>query len=149
MMTLTSKQQIRNDAAGTSRAWPTMWEWLARPMHYRAVRRFRLAAEHADAADLAALLDPGITVVVDSGETTPPTIRVVRGTDDAVALLRHGMRSRDGLVIVERSVNGQAGLVLSRDGTATAAMTVDFAGELISMVWIRLHPETQRHWNTV
>ncbi|KQX07683.1 hypothetical protein ASC59_08100 [Leifsonia sp. Root1293] len=108
-----------------------------------------MAAEHASAADLAALLDPGVTVVVDSGETTPPTIRVVRGTHDAVPLLRHGMGSQEGLVIVERSVNGQAGLMLSRDGNATAAVSVDFAGELVSMVWIRLHPETQRHWNTV
>ena len=148
-MTLALKGKTKDDPAATGPMWAAVWEWLARPMHYKAVRKFRMAAQHTDPADLTALLDPDVTVVVDSGETGQQTVRVVRGLYDAVALLRHGMGNHDGLDVVERSVNGQAGLVLSRNGTATAAVTVDFTGQRISMVWIRLHPEIQRHWNTV
>jgi RNA polymerase sigma-70 factor (ECF subfamily) len=50
------------------------------------------------------------------------------------------MAARPGLVVSERSVGSQSGLVLSRDGQTTAAMTVDFTGRLISVVWIKLHP---------
>ncbi|HEU4797664.1 MAG TPA: hypothetical protein VFT63_01980, partial [bacterium] len=120
-----------------------------RPTHYRAVRDFRIAAESGDAERLASLLDPGVAVVVDSGETQPPTIRAVGGICDAIALLLHGMAAQPGLALAERSINGQAGLTLSRGDEVTAAMNVDFTGRLISMVWIRLRPEMVRHWNKV
>jgi hypothetical protein len=126
IMSLTSS----NTAAGR-RIGPTAltaaWEWLARPTHYRAVRKFRVAAQRGDAERLTSLLEPGIAVVVDAGQGDAHPIRVV----------------------AERSVNGQAGLMVS-DGTETsAAITVDFTGRRISVVWIRLHPTTLRHWNMV
>lgn len=138
---------MRGAAAPTP--WAAVWEWLARAAHYRAVRTLRVAAESGDAERLVSLLHPGVAVVVDSGEPGHPTNRVVGGVYDAITLLLHGMEAQPGLVIAERSVNGQAGLMLSRDGETTATVTVDFAGPLISLVWIRLHPETRRHWNTV
>ncbi|WP_431277958.1 hypothetical protein [Leifsonia poae] len=132
-----------------SGAWATAWEWLARPMHYRAVRTMRIAAQTGDASALVSLLDPAVSVVVDSGETPHPSIRVVNGARDASALLLHGMAGNPGQTIEERSVNNQAGLMLRRDDEVVASMTVDFTGALISLIWIRLHPELQRHWNTV
>jgi hypothetical protein len=148
IMSLTSS----NTAAGR-RIGPTAltaaWEWLARPTHYRAVRKFRVAAQRGDAERLTSLLEPGIAVVVDAGQGDAHPIRVVSGTHDAVALLSHGMAEQPGRVVAERSVNGQAGLMVS-DGTETsAAITVDFTGRRISVVWIRLHPTTLRHWNMV
>lgn len=86
-------------------------------------------------------------MVVGSGETEPQTIRVVGGTYDAVALLMHGLGAQPGLEITERSINGQAGLTVSRGGEVTAAINVDFTGRLISMVWIQLQPEMLRNWN--
>ncbi|WP_448002524.1 hypothetical protein [Agromyces bauzanensis] len=122
---------------------------IARPLHHRAVHEFRDAAEHGDAERLASLLDPGVAVVVDTGDREHPAIRVVRGIHDALVLLMHGMAAKPGLVIDERSVNAQAGLILNRDDEPIAAMTVDFTRGLISMVWIRLRPEKLRHWNEV
>jgi hypothetical protein len=132
-----------------STGWTAAWEWLARPNHVRAVRQFREAAESGDIDGLAALLDPEVSVVVDSGDTEHPTIRVVTGALDSATLLVHGMKRRPGLVIAERSVNSQAGLMLTRSGEAVAAMTVDFTGSRVSLVWIRLHPAQLRHWNRV
>ncbi len=119
---------------------------LMRPLHHRAVHEFRDAAENGDADRLTSLLDPEVAVVVDRGDRQHPAIRVVRGAYEAVALLMHGMAPKPGVVIEERAVNAQAGLMLNRGNRTIAAMTVDFTGGLISVVWIRLHPEQLRHW---
>jgi RNA polymerase sigma-70 factor (ECF subfamily) len=148
-MSFIVKQDRLPQGGGRPSAWAVIWEWLARPMHYRAVRAMRVAAQNGDASALESLLDPAISVVVDSGDTRQPTVRVVSGARDASALLLHGMAGNPGQTIVERSVNNQAGLMLSRDDEVVASMTVDFTGALISLIWIRLHPELQRHWNTV
>ena len=68
---------------------------------------------------------------------------------DAITLLVHGMAARPGLVIDELAVNAQAGLMLSRGDETIAAMTIDFTGGLVSMVWIRLRPVRLRHGNAV
>ena len=127
----------------------TTIDWMHRPLHHRAVHAFRRAAESGDTERLAAMLDPGVAVVVDAGDRHQPMPRVVRGASDAIALLLHGMAAKPELVIDERSVNAQAGLMLSRRGETIAAMTVDFTRGLISMVWIRLRPVKLRHWNEV
>lgn len=147
-MSLTAIERTRTVTTSQSR-WAAAWEWLARPTHYRAVRNFRMAATSGNTARLASLLEPNVAVVVDSGEAGPRSIRVVDGVHDAIALLRHGMADKPGRAITERSVNGQAGLVITHGDSATATITIDFTGRLISVVWIRLRPEMQRHWNTV
>ncbi|MFB2600178.1 hypothetical protein ACEXQE_20505 [Herbiconiux sp. P17] len=126
--------------AGRPTRWQSVWEWVARPSHFKAVHTFRVAAQSGDDAQLGALLDPEVAVVVEAGEEAHPTIKVVKGAYEAVALLRHGMAARPGLVVAERTVGSQAGLVLSRAGETTAAMTIDFTGRLISVVWIKLQP---------
>ena len=111
--------------------------------------RVSTAAENGDAERLGTLLDPGVAVVVDDGDQHHPAIRVVRGVRDAITLLLHGMAAKPGLVIDERAVNAQAGLMLSRGDETIAAMAIDFTGGLISMVWIRLRPVKLRHGNEV
>jgi hypothetical protein len=125
------------------------WDWLARPTHYRAVHKFRVAAQSGDAVQLAPLLHRRSAVVVDAGGAEQPEVLVVRGAYDSIALLLHGMAEQPGLVIDERSVNGQAGLMLNRGDEVIAAITVDFTGRFISTVWIRLHPQPLKHWNHV
>ncbi|SEC12892.1 RNA polymerase sigma-70 factor, ECF subfamily [Paramicrobacterium humi] len=148
-MSFTVNSDARPIRAGLALLWDRFWDWLARPMHYSAVHEFRVASESGDPVSLAALLDPAVAVVVDAGEESDSSIRVVGGVGDAVALLVHGMAPRPGLVIEERSVNGQAGLMLNHGDEASAAITIDFTGHLISAVWIRLRAQRLRHWNHV
>ncbi|UOE44281.1 hypothetical protein [Agromyces larvae] len=129
--------------------WAAAWEWAARPMRYRAVRAFRVAAEAGDVGRLEAALDPDVRVVVESREPGRSRARVVQGTRDAITVLVHGMAARADRRIVERSVNGQAGLLVTQAGEATALISVDFTGALVSVVWIRVHPDVLRHWNRV
>jgi RNA polymerase sigma-70 factor (ECF subfamily) len=147
-MTLTSKEKVRTEDRRAPSPWAAAWYWLARPTRYRAVHNFRVAAENGDEERLAALLDATVAVVVETGDEDGPTIRVVVGKASAMPVLVHGFTEPD-LVIEERAVNGQAGLIFRRDGEMTAAVTVDFEGPYVSVVWVRLQPERLRHWNHV
>ncbi|QEO13699.1 hypothetical protein FLP10_04130 [Agromyces intestinalis] len=118
-------------------------------MRYHAVHEFRVAAEHGDVGRLEAALDPEVAVVVESREPGRSRARVVKGVRDAITVLVHGMAARAGRRIVERSVNGQAGLLVTQDGEATALVNVDFTGSRVSVVWIRVRPDLLRHWNRV
>jgi hypothetical protein len=74
---------------------------------------------------------------------------VVRGSRDVVAVLQHGMTTPQGVIAEERSVNGQAGIVITSGERASAVLTVDFTGRLVSLIWVRLHPDLLKHWNRV
>lgn len=141
-MPFTPKDNPARRRMGALLPFTTALRSFARPLHAQAVHDFRVAAESGDGERLALLLDPAVAVVVDSGETR----NKVDGTFDAVAILLHGMAVQPGQVVFERTVNGQAGLLLSRYDELTAVITVDFVAGLVSAVWIRLQPalQTQR-----
>lgn len=145
----TARQANPTSSAEPARRWRRIWEWLSRPTHYRAVTRFRSAIEQGDTAILEELLHPDVAVMTEAGSPEHPARRVVVGAYDAIPLLMHGMSTHDGLSIDVRSVNGQAGIILTDRGTTTATMAVDFTGDRITMVWIRLRPYVLRHWNHV
>jgi hypothetical protein len=128
----------------------SMTDWLPqlRP-HHRAVGELRAAATARDLRRLRALLDPDVSVVVDSGEPEHAKVRVVRGVEDASLLLAHGLGAQRGLEVAERPVNGGPGLLLSRDGRRTASIAVDLTAGLVSVVWVRLNPVALRRGNVV
>jgi RNA polymerase sigma-70 factor (ECF subfamily) len=129
--------------------WVAVWQWVMSPMHFRLVRRLRIAAETGDTEELRRLLAPDVSIVVEAAEGAPGGARVVVGTIDSMLLLIHGMRARRGLEVTARSVNGQAGLLVSRDGKPSALVAVDVVGRFVSVVWVRLDPELLRHGNRV
>jgi RNA polymerase sigma-70 factor (ECF subfamily) len=143
-MALTTEQKALTDER--KHRWIDTWHSLAHGPHRRAVHALRLAAERGDSREVAAMLAPDVAVVVDSGDDVDPAIRVVRGPDDATVLLMHGMADPPGIVMTERPVNDQPGLVLEQDREPTAVMTIDFTAGLMAVVWIRLRPEKLRHW---
>jgi RNA polymerase sigma-70 factor (ECF subfamily) len=148
-MSLISKGSLQQSTSDRQPRRRSAWRMPARSSHHRVVHEFRLAGENSDAQRLGSLLDRGVAVVVDSGDAEHPTIRVLRGIPDATLMLIHGMTTTRGVDIEECAVNSQAGLMFRRGGDAIAAMTIDFTGHLISVVWIRLHPENLRRWNHV
>ncbi len=138
---------VTTRATDAATPWARVWEWIARPLHYRAVRELRVAAETGDERRLEELLDPHVAVVVESRDPGGSGARVAEGVGNAIPLLVHGMGARADRSIEERSVNGQAGLLLRRNGEADALVSVDFTGSRVSVVWVRLHPEVLRHGN--
>ena len=134
--------------SGTSlrRVTTVLWDWLSRPNHGGAVRSFRRAAFEQDPSALRGLLDPSVLVAVQSADSAGHRVRVVRGLDDAVTLLLHGMGRRDGLTIMERPVDGQAGLILEDDNGPFASVYLDYSAGLVTIVYIRLQPTRLHHW---
>jgi hypothetical protein len=108
-----------------------------------------MAAETGDRERLRSLLAPSVSVVVVAGEGDPSAMRVIQGLADATVVLEHGFARTDGVLVDERSVNSQAGLIITRAGAPVASVAVDFTGRLITMIWVRLDPVGRRHWNTV
>lgn len=149
MSEITHGGRLRLLGPALTRCWRSVWEWLTRPVHYRAVHALHVAAEARDRGQLRALLAPTVSVVIDSGSGDTSGVRVFQGVEDAQVVLEHGFARNTDVLVQERSVNSQAGLIISRAGTPTACIAVDFTGRLITMIWVRLEPPVLRHWNTI
>lgn len=147
MNTLTSRTDVRVRPERKTPLLDALWEWVARPTHYSAVRRLRTIAQQQDLAALIAVLHWDVTVAVTSTRGGHEKTVVARGTRDAAPVLLHGFKGGPGIVVAERAVDGQAGLVMTTGDEVTAMITVDFTGRLVSLVWVRLHPDHLRNGN--
>jgi RNA polymerase sigma factor (sigma-70 family) len=113
----------------------------------RTVRAFKQAWEARDIGALIALLDPGATATGDGGGLVRAELRPVEGAEQ-VARYMAGIAGRAGLTILERTVNGQPGLVAQVDGTTIAVYAFEVAGDQIKHVWTILNPDKLRPWTT-
>jgi RNA polymerase sigma-70 factor (ECF subfamily) len=110
------------------------------------VRAFRQAWEARDIGALISLLDPGATVVADGGGLAGA--RPVEGREQIARACVDLTDREPGLTILERTVNGQPGLVTQRDGVTAAVLAFDVAGDRIKHIWAVLNPHKLRPWTT-
>ena len=110
------------------------------------VRNFKQAWEAKDIDALIGLLDPDVTATGDGGGLAT-TVR--RPLEDAEQLTR-GLVDLAGrlvnLTILERTVNGQPGLVAQQDGIIVTVYAFDIAGDRIRRIWAVRNPEKLRPW---
>jgi RNA polymerase sigma-70 factor (ECF subfamily) len=52
------------------------------------------------------------------------------------------------VTFLERTVNGQPGLVAQQDGVTAAVYAFHIAGDRIKHIWVVLNPEKLRAWTT-
>ena len=57
-------------------------------------------------------------------------------------------RATDRAVFLERTVNGQPGLVVQQDGEIVTVFAFDVAGDRIRRIWAVRNPEKLRPWTT-
>ncbi len=50
------------------------------------------------------------------------------------------------MALLERTVNGQPGLVAQEDGVTVTVFAFDVAGDRIKHIWVMRNPEKLRHW---
>ena len=111
------------------------------------VRDFRLAWEAKDIGALIGLLDPGATVTGDGGGVVSASPEPVEGAEQVASYLVWLARRAQGrLRFLERTVNGQPGLVAQRDGVTVAVYAFDIAGDRIRRMWAVLNPDKLRPW---
>ncbi|GAA3646152.1 RNA polymerase sigma factor SigJ [Nonomuraea antimicrobica] len=111
----------------------------------RIVKDFKLAWEAKDIDALIGLLDPGATVVADSGGLVEAVAHQLEGAQIAHYAL--GLTERaPHLTLLERTVNGQPGLVIQENGGTVAVMAFEVAGDRITRIWGVRNPEKLRPW---
>jgi len=116
------------------------------PQQADIVRDFRQAWEAKDIDALIGLLDPDATVIADGGGLTSAVTDPVQGGEQIARGCVNFASQAPGLKILERTVNGQPGLVGQQDGVTVAVVAFDIAGGRIKHMWAVLNPEKLRPW---
>ena len=112
------------------------------------VKDFKRAWEAKDIDALIGLLDPEATAIADSGGLARAYLRPIEGSEQiARAYIDIGGRVPN-LTILERTVNGQPGLVAQLDGATVTVYAFDVAGDRIKHIWAVRNPEKLRTWTT-
>ena len=121
---------------------------IATPPAQRAsiVRNFKQAWEAKDIKALVGLLDPDATVVADGGGLVAAALHPIEGSDEIASYVTALAARLDGLTLLERTVNGQPGLVAQQDGVTVTVFAFDVAGDRIKHVWAIRNPEKLRPW---
>jgi RNA polymerase sigma factor (sigma-70 family) len=110
------------------------------------VRAFKQAWEAKDIDALISLLDPDATVVADGGGLAGA--QPIGGREQIARACVDLTDRAPGLTILERTVNGQPGLVTQQDGVTAAVLAFDVAGDRIKHIWAVLSPQKLRPWTT-
>ncbi|WP_062354270.1 RNA polymerase sigma factor SigJ [Herbidospora yilanensis] len=110
------------------------------------VRAFKRAWEAHDIGALVALLDPAVTVTADGGGLVEAVLRPIEGVDQVVRYAAELAGRLPGLTLLERTVNGQPGLVMRQDGVTVTVLAFDVAGDRITRIWAVRNPEKLRPW---
>ncbi|WP_245655821.1 hypothetical protein [Microtetraspora fusca] len=104
-----------------------------------------------DIEALVGLLDPDATGIADGGGLVSAVLRPIEGAEQIARVLVDIADKAPGmgtLEILERTVNGQPGLVARQDGVTVVVMAFDIAGDRIKRFWAVRNPEKLRPWTT-
>jgi RNA polymerase sigma-70 factor (ECF subfamily) len=70
------------------------------------------------------------------------------GEQIAAAWIEIANRATGGMRLLERTVNGQPGLVAQQDGITVTVFAFDVAGDRIKHIWAIRNPDKLRPWTT-
>jgi len=115
----------------------------------RIVRDFKQAWEAQDIDALIGLLDPGATAIADGGGLVTSFLRPIEGSERiARAWVEIASRAVGTMTFLERTVNGQPGLVARQDGRIVTVFAFEVAGDRIRHIWVVRNPDKLRPWAT-
>jgi len=113
------------------------------------VRGFKQAWEAKDIGALIGLLDPDATVIADGGGLASAALRPIEGSEQiARYVIDLASRAPSNVTILERTVNGQPGLVAQQDGVTVTVFAFEVAGDQIKHIWAIRNPDKLRPWTT-
>ena len=113
------------------------------------VRAFKQAWEAKDIGALIGLLDPGATVIADGGGRAAAALHPIEGAAQIaryVADLAARAEQVLSLTLLERTVNGQPGLVAEQDGVIVTVFAFEVADDRITRIWAVRNPDKLRSW---
>lgn len=110
------------------------------------VRDFKRAWETKDIEALIGLLDPRAIATADGGGRALAFLDPISGGEQiARAWMEIAARSSE-ITLLERTVNGQPGLVAQLDGVIVSVYAFDVADGRITRIWVIRNPEKLRPW---
>jgi RNA polymerase sigma factor (sigma-70 family) len=112
------------------------------------VRDFKQAWEAKDIDALIGLLDPDATAIGDGGGLVTAQLRPVEGAEQIARNVVEIAGMAPDMTILERTVNGQPGLVAQQDGVTVAVFAFNIEGDRIKHIWAVRNPEKLRPWTT-
>src|SRR5262249_21750869 len=112
------------------------------------VRAFKQAWEAQDIGALISLLDPDATATGDGGGLVPAAPSPIAGAAQIARACLDVAGLAPGLTLLERTVNGQPGLVAQLDGVTVTVFAFEVAGDRIKQIWAIRNPDKLRHWTT-
>ena len=110
------------------------------------VKDFKQAWEAKDISVLIGLLDPEATAIADSGGLAKAHLRPIEGSEQIARAYVDIAGRAPNVMILERTVNGQPGLVAQLDGATVTVFAFDIAGDRIKRIWAVRNPEKLRIW---
>ena len=117
------------------------------PRQAGLVRDFKKAWEARDIDALIGLLDPGATVIADGGGLASAALRPIEGGEQiARYVVDIPGRAPGNVTFLERTVNGQPGLVAQQDGVTVTVFAFEVAGNRIKRIWAVRNPDKLRPW---
>jgi RNA polymerase sigma-70 factor, ECF subfamily len=119
------------------------------PTAHRAgiVRDFKQAWQSKDINALIGILDPDVVAVGDGGGLASAMPYPVRGIDRVVGLFADLAKGLAGITLLERTVNGQPGLVGIQGDVIGLVMSFEIVGDRITNIWAMRNPEKLRPWS--
>jgi RNA polymerase sigma factor (sigma-70 family) len=113
------------------------------------IRAFKAAWEAKDIDAIIGLLDPDATAIADGGGLAITFLSPIEGAEQiARAWIEIANRAPGNMGLLERTVNGQPGLVVQQRGVTVTVFAFDVAGDRIRRIWAVRNPEKLRRWTT-
>ncbi|WP_086766093.1 RNA polymerase sigma factor SigJ [Streptomyces bobili] len=113
------------------------------------VRDFKQAWEAKDIDALIGLLDPDATAIADGGGLAITFPHPIEGAEQIAHVWREiAHRKPDTMTLLERTVNGQPGLVAQQDGVIVSVYAFEVADDRIKHIWVVRNPEKLHRWTT-
>ena len=113
------------------------------------VRDFKRAWETKDINAIVSLLDPDATMTSDGGGLVSAALGPIEGGEQVARYLADLTdRTSGNVTFLERTVNGQPGLVAQQDGVTVTVFAFDIAGDRITRIWAVRNPGKLRPWTT-
>jgi hypothetical protein len=113
------------------------------------VRAFKAAWEAKDIDAIIGLLAPDATAIADGGGLAVTFLSPIEGGEQvARAWIEIANRVPANMTFLERTVNGQPGLVAQQDGVIVTVFAFDVAADRIRHIWVVRNPEKLRRWTT-
>jgi RNA polymerase sigma factor (sigma-70 family) len=110
------------------------------------IRDFKTAWQASDIAALVTLLDPDASITADGGGLATAALHPIEGAGQVARYLADVAAQAPGLAILERTVNGQPGLIAQHNGRTVTVFAFDITGDHITRIWAIRNPDKLRPW---